>query len=339
MPMWCSPDRAPLAWAAVGPGQLVGALEPLRRAHGRHRAAALVPAEPRELERLAAGLGPGPAVLLVVEDPAGPTLRARYAAPFLTTGSGRDVLLGWLRLERRALVAYAQLAAAVAQRPGDGAQAVVLLGPLERRYQELLDTLERSCDAAPGLQAFRWSAERIRRPALVRALRLGAAATIYSGHGCASGWHAYGGLRAADFAVEPDWSGQQASALMFSLACGSGAPPGFADQVVAHGIAGAVLAPQGAPLHEDNRRLAAALVGALGGGCRRLCDLLESVRAAGAALDGYAVIGDPGLRAAAAAGAGERGAAVFAPAPGADLAAARAAVAARYVWRGGAGGC
>jgi hypothetical protein len=325
------PDREPLAWAAVGPGQLVGALEPLRRAHGPQRAAALVAAEPRELERLAAGLGPGPAVLLVAEDPAGPSLRQRYPSPFLATDDGRDVLLGWLRLERPALAAYAQRAAELAQRPSGGAQAVLLLGPLERRYQELLDALECSCGAAPGLHALRWSAERIRRPTLVQALRLGAAAALYSGHGSAAGWHAYGGLRAADFAAESTWSGQQASALMFSLACDTGRSSGFADQLVAHGIAGAVVAPHGASLHEDNRRLAAALVGALAGGRRRLCELLESARAAGAALDGYVVIGDPGLRAAQAPGAGQRGAGVFAPAPGADLAAARAAVAARYL--------
>jgi hypothetical protein len=91
--------------------------------------------------------------------------------------------------------------------------------------------------------------------------------------------------------------------------------------LIALGATGAVLAPLGDPLHENNRVVAKALVQALAGGRRRFCDILDAAKADGAALEGYAVIGDPALAAVAAAGATRRGKSVFAPAADADLAA------------------
>jgi hypothetical protein len=89
----------------------------------------------------------------------------------------------------------------------------------------------------------------------------------------------------------------------------------FADALVACGVAGAVLAPVNEPLHADNRLLASALVRALGTGCSGLDEILGCVRSAGAPISGYAVIGDPALRAVAAPDAATLGARVFAPHP------------------------
>lgn len=89
--------------------------------------------------------------------------------------------------------------------------------------------------------------------------------------------------------------------------------------MIARGVAGAVLAPPGDPLHAHNRLLAHTIVQALGGGRKRLFDVLGAVRSAGRSLQGYAVIGDPALWVACSAGARHRGECVFAPAPDADL--------------------
>jgi hypothetical protein len=88
---------------------------------------------------------------------------------------------------------------------------------------------------------------------------------------------------------------------------------------VAGGVAAAVVAPLGDPLHENNRVVAVALMNALAAGTRRCADLLCAVRRDGAYLDGYVIIGDPAIPVAAAPGATERCAGVFAPAPDAIL--------------------
>ncbi|MBV8037112.1 hypothetical protein [Roseateles sp.] len=259
-------------------------------------------------------------LLLVLEDPALPSLRARFAD---TLGmGGRAALSGWLRMDAAALVTYAGRAVALLRRTAAPPAPLVLLGPRESRYQAALDTIEACAAQAGACRTLRWSAERIRKPALLNALRLGAAAALYLGHGDRSGWLAYGGLGSGDFAgrAEP-WPPDETTALFFSLGCGGAGPDGMADALVAAGVAGAVLAPLGKPLHADNRRLAQALIEALAQGHRALPCLLEAVRATMVLLHGagYMVIGDPGLSAMAAPHALARGLGVFAPPPDAVL--------------------
>ena len=330
--MSSSPEEEQETWAVVGPNALIAALGPLHNERRRHGPTVLMPGDPRDLEKLAAGLGARPAALLVLEDPAEPSIRPRYRSPFLARNEGPDVLLGWLRLDPRELAAYALRATALLRRQSEGLQAIVLLGPRERRYLNLLDELERTAALSPDLRVFLWSAERIRRPTLVHALRLGAAAVFYSGHGSVDGWFAYGGLAADQFVAEGNWSNDQVNALAFSLACGTAKPcspgidgrlgtsRGFADAMVGGGFAGAMLAPLGDSLHANNCRLAISLLGALANGRRRLRNILEAARAENVSLQEYAVIGDPALCATAAPGASQRGAKVFAPAADANLA-------------------
>lgn len=318
-------------WAVIGPNFLITALDPLHNERRRHGATALIPGDPHDLEKVAATLGARPAVLLVVEDPADPSIRPRYSSPFLARDDGPDVLLGWLRFGHRELAAYALRATALLRRRSEGLQTVVLLGPRERRYLDLLDELDRTAESSSDLSVFRWSAERIRRPTLVQALRLGAAAVFYSGHGSVDGWFAYGGLGADQFVAEDNWSNDQINALAFSLACGTGKPclpgidgrlgtgRGFGDHMVGVGAIGAILAPLGNPMHVDNCRLAISLLRALANGRRRLRDILEAARTENVSLQEYVVIGDPALCATAALGARQHGEKVFAPAAEANL--------------------
>jgi hypothetical protein len=317
-------------WMAVGPRWSLEVLVPLWNEHRRRGAAVLLPGDVHDVERVASKLESDHATLLVIEDPTRPSARVAYDSPFLQRADGSKVLLGFLRLDARDLATYARRAAAILARRSEPEQTVVLLGPREPRYLALLDELERTAESSHELKAFRWSAERIRRAPLIAALKLGAAAVLYTGHGNADGWSARGGLSAHALAGADDRLADQVSALLFSLSCHTGRPAAatvagpfatqaFADRMIASGAAGAVFAPHDDPLHVDNRVLANALVRAIGNGRRRLRDILDAVRREEAPLRGYNVIGDPGLCAVAAPGAARQAASVFAPAADADL--------------------
>jgi hypothetical protein len=158
-------------------------------------------------------------------------------------------------------------------------------------------------DAAPELVPFRWNAERLARHRLMEALHQGAAAAIYAGHGNARGYFAYGGITADELTEGPAPGADESLGVLFSLSCRTGHPAalgpgatrpsrGLADAVVGAGVAGAVLAPNGDPLHEDNRALSVALIRTLASGARSCADIVHTLRADGAPLDGYAIIGD-----------------------------------------------
>jgi hypothetical protein len=327
--MLCSPETRSHSgvWTAIGPDSLLEMLVPLRDEHLRHGAAALVSGGSADVERAVAGFGNRRGTLLIVEDPSQPSARASQSSPILERAGSPDVVIGWVRLERSQLASYSRRAAALLRRRDENHQPAVLLAPRERRYLDLLDQLERTARSSPALTTFRWSGERIRRGPLLAALRLGSAAVLYTGHGSPDGWFAYGGLSIDSLVADGEWTNDHTHSILFSLACrtgqpsthASGLPHGFADEAVAHGVAGAVLAPHGDPLHADNRVLARGVVEALGRGERRLSDILDQVKSAGASLEGYAVIGDPGLPAVGAPGAMRRGQRVFAPAADADL--------------------
>lgn len=295
----------------------------------------VVPAEHVEhsdIARIASSFEQARVTVMVVEDPACDSIRTRFASPFLERQDRPDALLGWLRMDVPETAAYARRAVDLIARVDDEtAQAVVLLGPRERRFLELHDELELAASRMPALQTFRWSAERIRREPLVRALGMGAAVLMYTGHGSPHGWLAYGGLNAEALADGFDGFADQASALLFSLSCRTGRPsaamsdacqnrrPSFADKAIARGVAGAVLAPFDDTLHADNRVLANQLLRAMGNERTSLFDILGAARSDGANLAGYTVVGDPALRAVAAEGACRRCESVFAPPADFDL--------------------
>jgi hypothetical protein len=318
-------------WVAIGPAPLLEMLAPLADEHRRRGDAELVEVSssshvPRYVQSVS---GPGTTVM-IVESPFEPSARGQFRSPCVRASNGSSVFVSWLRLDAERLRAYATRASTLLNRPRDQPRAVVLLAPREQRYLQLLAELEHIAKHSEQLSLFRWSAERIRRAPLTSALKLGAAAILFSGHGTARGWYAYGGMSAKTLAGEDAWSAEQAASVMFSLSCstGSAAPPaglvggapelGFADAVVAKGAAGAVVAPVGDPLHANNRVLARSLMHAMCGSGSCVREVLEQA-SMHTSLDGFAVIGDPELPVHSAAGAVERGEAIFAPAAGAVL--------------------
>jgi hypothetical protein len=321
-----SPDASARSWVAIGPASLLDMLVPLRDEHGRFGSAELLPVDSGHLESFLRDYRGERAALLVAEDPDQPSVRERFRSPMLK--AGRDVVVGWLGLQKAELGTYARRAAALLARQHTDETTLVLLAPREKRYQELVDELETMARSLE-LSSFRWSAERIRASPLIHALRLGAAAVLYSGHGNSRGWFAYGGLTSEMIVDGEPWSAEQTNAVVFSLSCSTGkARAGsagggravFADGLVAGGAAGAVLAPFKDPLHSHSRALARAIVGAMAAGSASLCDVVRQIEEHDCSLDGYAVVGDPALAMRSSIGAAARGAAVFAPRPDAALA-------------------
>lgn len=307
-------------------------LVPLRDEHLLHREVRLIARDAAQpLQEVAADLHCDGATLLVVEDPTEPSLRGSCPAPLLEADDGTDLTLGWLRLDAPELSAYANRAVALLRRPADTPLPIALLGPREQRYVELLEQLARAAESAPALAPFRWNAERLARHRLADALRQGAAAAIFTGHGNARGWFAYGGMGVEALTDGRSPTADDSIGVLFSLSCRTGQPAetneqgevcqarSLADAVVGRGIAGAVLAPVDDPLHENNRVLAAALIRAAARGQRSCADIVRAARDDGACVDGYVIVGDPATPVAAAPDALERCKAVFAPAPGAIL--------------------
>ena len=305
-------------WAAVGPAALLDVLVPLRDEHLRHGAAMLVPGDVRTVDNIASQFRGRPASVLLVEDPTQPGARSQFSCPFLSTTHGHESLLGWIRLEQSELAAYARRAVALLRRPLQPELPILLLGPREPRYRQLLDEMEQVASRSSTAAVFRWSADRITRRALGSALRTGAGALLYTGHGNATGWFAYGGVNSSALTGDTPWAHDETTGIAFSLSCRAGADPplmdnvdrrlcrGLSDQLVACGAAGVVFAPAADSLHADTRVLAQLLTQALADGQRSCRDVLDAARSAGSSLGGYVVIGDPGLRAAAAPGAAGR---------------------------------
>ncbi len=326
--MSSSPDTHAV-WAAVAPEALLEVLVPLRDEHLHHGPATLIAGTAADLDDIAGQL-PGGSTLLVVEDPAVPSQRHLRTSPFARSSQADDVVLGWVRLDEQTLAGYVKRTVALLRRTPQPELPLVLLGPREQRYVDLLDEVDHTARCSSALVPFHWGAERLGRWGVVKALRHGPGFVLFTGHGNAGGWFAYGGVTGHSFTAGGNWADEETTAVMLSLACRTGQPcaqaagesverPGVADCVIRDGIAGVVVAALGDPLHADNRALATTLVRVLEDGHRSCGDLLDALRRGGASLEGYAVVGDPALRAVSAAGAMGRCRAVFAPAPDAVL--------------------
>ena len=318
-------------WVAIGPAPLLEMLAPLADEHRRFGSAELVEVASSGLAQYVQRVSTPDTTVVIAESPFQPSVRERFKSPFVRSSNGSSVFVSWLRLDEERLRTYADRAAKLLNRPMDQPRTVVLLAAREQRYLQLLDELEGIAGRSTQLSLFRWSAERIRPTPLTSALKLGAAAVLFSGHGTARGWFAYGGLSAKRLAGTAAWSADQASSVMFSLSCSTGSPEpiagpadgapelGFADAVIAKGTAGAVVAPLAKPLHASNRVLARAVMHALCGSSVCVRDVLEQASMLHASLAGFAVVGDPELPIHSAAGAVGRGLSVFAPAADAVL--------------------
>jgi Peptidase family C25 len=298
------------ALVVAGAGAALAALEPLLRAHRRERPVRVVPSAAAVAPILPGAAG----VLLVGGAPATP--RTALPGPFLCAPDCSAVPVGWLPDAGPRLAIYARAAAEVQSRclKAGTAGPFILLGEFDERA---LDAVERFAVLMPQeADVLRWTAERLPRPALIKALGLGAAAAFYFGHGLAGGWAGYGGFGKTCVA---QMAGRPLGAVL-SISCSSASRTrsslSFCEELALSGGCAAAFGACGRTLHQPNVELGLCLAHALAENPRTtLGGLLLACQRMGAALARYRIIGDPLSPLAGAHGSGPAARTVFAPGP------------------------
>ena len=319
----CSHNQTPKLWVGLGPDQALRMLLPLWEEHKRHGEAVLVSESAYDFTRLKKWIGNRDTNIFILRER---NIASSSAPPCLFRADDACHVIGHLNTDLPGIAIYANRAAKLLQRGTAEQSPVALLCGIETRYLALLDSLVDLRGDCPHdtarISTFNWSAERIRRPPLMHALRGGLAAALFTGHGTPQGWLAYGGINIPTLLQGTPWSTDETMGLLFSLSCKTG-QDGFALELVTNGVAGAVLAPTSDVLHESSRYLAHTIVRSLAAGNKALADVLRIASQTGSDLGGYSIFGDPALPAAASADAWARGQNIFAPAPDFDLSASR----------------
>lgn len=169
--------------------------------------------------------------------------------------------------------------------------SVVLLGDRQARTSALLDRAEARLSRA--VTVHRWDAGSVTRRAMLSGLGSGVDVAIYTGHGTPSGWPTYGGVRPSDLVRE----GAQPIGTLVCLTCHGATrrPDGgsFSDDVVATGVACAVLAAEGEVSHETNDAVLASITSVLVNGAAATVGELLSAVAAAVPASPYVITGDP----------------------------------------------
>jgi hypothetical protein len=286
-------------------------LEPLLQAHRRRRPVRIAPAscaiEGPLLQEAAAVLCVGGA---------GATPGRAVSSPFLDRPDGTKIPVGWLPEAGARLAVYARAAAEVQDRRLERRRSgpFLLLGEFDDRA---LNTVVRMQERMPREAAVhRWTSERLPRHALIGALRGGAAAAFYVGHGLAGGWAGYGGFGVASAAE----AARVPLGAVLSLSCSTAARPrdgfSFCEELALTGLCSAALGAVSRTLHRLNVALALNLCSALAEDpCPTLASLLLACDWPQELLTRYRIIGDPLAPLAAAPAAAAAARTVFAPGP------------------------
>ena len=250
------------------------------------------------------------------------TPRRMLPGLFLRDAASRAVPVGWLPDAGAGLATYARAAARVLTR-SQVDRSLIVMGQWEDRFlRSGLRAVRWMEQHQLGESVFHWTADRISREELVSGLRIGQALAVYFGHGRATGWAGYHGVRVDDF-TRP-WA-EPVGALL-ALCCENAArcrtELSFAERLVLSGMCGAMLAAVTKTRHEDNRIWGPALCEAYAAGSSlTLAGLVTAADVPQELRDctSYRFIGDPLMRLAGAMGASAKSARVFAPAPDAAL--------------------
>ncbi len=309
----------PGTWVlVVPPGRYDEALAPLIAAHERTRAVRIVTLpdhRPPTGESWRRWLEGSAGALLVGDRRYAP--RSALPGPFIPDRVGRLVPVGWLPdVGQSRLVAFASSAARVVGRRGP-VGPVVVMGQWEPRYLALATRLVRNLDqlAAPP-SVFHWTADRITRDDLARALGAGPGMGVYFGHGRPRGWAGYHGLRAHHLLETP---GEPLGALL-SMTCRTASRwntgLSFSESVVLGGAAAAAVGAVAPVRHLLNMRWMLGLVAALEAGEAEVGPaLLRAAPPSDLHGSGYRIIGDPLAPLIGDPMAERRARAVWAPAP------------------------
>lgn len=304
----------------VGRPDALRRIEPLRAAHAAQRPVRVfrAPVIDARLGPWNEALAEAAGVLFIGDRRRSP----RHGLPgiFARDPSGRRVPIGWLPEVPERIEAFADAAARVVHRRGEGRVGgpLALLGQWDERVLRLISDLEHRLGSGGGdWELFRWSSERITRLEMLKALGTGPAAALYFGHGRPVGWAGYHGVRAEHLEAT---AGAPLGAVL-SITCHTAnrwrVGLSFAEELVLRGVAAAAVGATSRTVHLENGLLMVKLTGALReSNPGTLADLLLAADLTETeATQTYRIIGDPLAPLVADPLAAERARAVFAPAP------------------------
>lgn len=244
------------AWVLLAPRQALPVLAPLVRAHAAVRDVVVIPTEApviRWEDTVPAGAA---AVLLV-----GPRRRSpQTVLPglFVEDAAGAPVPAGWLPVTSSLPLV---VATAVLVLGRTAPAPVAVLGQREERYLRLASRLEHHLD---GVDAVRWTAERVTREDLLLGLGCGLGLAVYLGHGRPGGWAAYRGLRSEHLSAR---ALEAPLGSLLSVTCWTASrwrvALSFTESVVLSGAAAASVGAVRTVLHLDSVRLVVRLAAAL----------------------------------------------------------------------------
>lgn len=216
--------------------------------------------------------------------------------PFFTMSDARRVPAAWLPLRGSASNrAFAATAACVQRRARQkqAQLAVALLGQWHPRYLHVADRI--AALLASRARTLRWTGDVIGRDDMLHALGTGLGVGLYVGHGRASGWVGYSGVRRHHF--DSARSREPMGALL-SICCRTASRRrvglSYAEALPLAGVAAASFGATTDTLHTDNTRWAVGLCDALKAGAQTVGELV--VRGAppwASACAPYRLIGDP----------------------------------------------
>lgn len=295
----------------IAPARALDGLEPLLLAYAREGSVVVLEGGLRsqaELEELA---GDVDAILVVGHHRRSP--RTAVPGPFVTSGDGRRVPVGWVpdcgwEPVRR----FADTAARIHERgraAGRG-RTVAVLAQRSRRYRDLSRRIERLLGESGGaVRPIRWTADELGRDDLGRGLGYGLSAAVYVGHGRPVGWVGYRGTRAHHLA-----DADEPTAVVLSLTCLTASRRrvglSFSEALVLSGAAAASFGAVCSTDHRWNARWALRLTRALADGCPTVGELVASAEQHDPAVGGYRILGDPAAPLVDAPGAARRAAAL-----------------------------
>ncbi len=292
-----STPRDLLPWVVAGQAGALDLLSELIEAH-RRRGPVLTLESPE-------GAARGASSVLLIED-------SKNVPGLFLFDDGRLVPVGAVPDDRTRLKRFARAAASLLDRAHTATCAAVL----SSREKRALAAAGRAGEALDG-ECQLWTADRIMRPDLCNALKLGLSAAVYFGHGSPQGWAAYSGLTARHFP-----QGGDPAAAIFSFCCDVTRRPAegfsFAEDLVLGGHCGAFLGAGLKTMHNWNVEFGVRVCREMRPGLT-IGDVLLNSQPRIAIRGSYRLIGDPAVPISALPDAAARAGAVFAPAPDAEL--------------------
>lgn len=163
------------------------------------------------------------------------------------------MLASWIPAKSHSLKEINRSSGIYEQRLGSSLSPVLFLGQSDDRSQRVSERSQRCLNKATlAIENRVWTADRISLEQFRQGLQCGSGLAFYYGHGRASGWAAYHGLRICHLELSPPEPLGCLVAATCHRANRAGKRLSFAEHLVAEGIAGVLFAATEKSVHLEN---------------------------------------------------------------------------------------